>query len=203
MPSPAVIAGESVLVATSNGRLAAIDLGSGLLVWQSEQGDGLLRSLALAPQVVGVRGGAEPGLVGFAHDPMARWCRSSRPPRSTFRSCSLPSSPRPFLWCCSRSWPGAGCALGWGRPSWTTRTTCRSSPARISKGSTGMTNKRGRRRGPPPRPWVSRSRSPPRPRSGGSSIRCSRQGPRGRPRCRACGRRSPAGWSRSWALRCW
>jgi outer membrane protein assembly factor BamB len=68
--SPAVIAGGSVLVATSNGRLAAIDLESGLLVWQSEQGNGLLRSLALAPQVVvGVRGGAEPGLVGFAHDP--------------------------------------------------------------------------------------------------------------------------------------
>ena len=68
--SPAVIAGGSVLVATSNGRLAAIDLGSGLLVWQSEQGSGLLRSLALAPQVVvGVRGGAEPGLVAFAHDP--------------------------------------------------------------------------------------------------------------------------------------
>ena len=39
-------------------------------MWQSEQGNGLLRSLALAPQVVvGVRGGAEPGLVGFAHDP--------------------------------------------------------------------------------------------------------------------------------------
>ncbi len=68
--SPVVIAGGSVLVATSNGRLAAIDLGSGLLVWQSEQGNGLLRSLALAPEiVVGVRGGAEPGLVGFAHDP--------------------------------------------------------------------------------------------------------------------------------------
>ena len=68
--SPAVIAGGNVLVATSKGRLAAIDLGSGLLVWQSEQGNGMLRSLALAPQVVvGVRGGVEPGLVGFAHDP--------------------------------------------------------------------------------------------------------------------------------------
>ncbi len=68
--SPAVIAGGTVLVATSNGRLVAIDLGSGLLVWQSEETNGLLRSLALAPEfVVGVRGGAEPGLVAFAHDP--------------------------------------------------------------------------------------------------------------------------------------
>jgi outer membrane protein assembly factor BamB len=68
--SPAVVAGGSVLMATSTGRLAAIDLESGLLVWQSEQAGGLLRSLALTPQVVvGVRGGTEPGLVGFAEDP--------------------------------------------------------------------------------------------------------------------------------------
>lgn len=68
--SPGVVAGESVLVATSTGRLAAIDLESGLLVWQSQQGGGLLRSLALTPQVVvGVRGGASPGLVGFVEDP--------------------------------------------------------------------------------------------------------------------------------------
>ena len=39
-------------------------------MWQSEQGGGLLRTLALTSQVVvGVRGGAESGLVGFAHDP--------------------------------------------------------------------------------------------------------------------------------------
>ncbi|MGZ5299076.1 MAG: outer membrane protein assembly factor BamB family protein [Actinomycetota bacterium] len=68
--SPGVVAGGDVLVATSTGRLAAIDLESGLLVWQSEQGDGLLRSLALTSHtVVGVRGGAEPGLVGFVEDP--------------------------------------------------------------------------------------------------------------------------------------
>jgi outer membrane protein assembly factor BamB len=68
--SPGVVAGGSVLVATSTGRLAAIDLESGLLIWQSEPGDGLLRSLALTPgAVVGVGGGAEPGLVAFAEDP--------------------------------------------------------------------------------------------------------------------------------------
>jgi outer membrane protein assembly factor BamB len=68
--SPGVIAGGSVLAATSTGRLAAIDLESGRLVWQSEQGQGLLRSLALTSEVVvGVRGGAGPGLVGYAEDP--------------------------------------------------------------------------------------------------------------------------------------
>jgi len=68
--TPAVVAGPYVLVATSMGRLVAIDLDSGLLVWQSEQGRGLLRSVALTSQVVvGVMGGVEPGLVGFAEDP--------------------------------------------------------------------------------------------------------------------------------------
>jgi hypothetical protein len=68
--SPVVVAGATVLIATSAGRLAAIDLESGLLVWQAEEGSGPLRSLALASDiVVGVRGGLDPGLVGFSHDP--------------------------------------------------------------------------------------------------------------------------------------
>jgi outer membrane protein assembly factor BamB len=68
--SPVVVAGATVLVATSAGRLAAIDLESGLLVWRSEGGSGPLRSLALTPDiVVGVRGGLDAGLVGFSHDP--------------------------------------------------------------------------------------------------------------------------------------
>lgn len=68
--SPVVVSGATVLVATSTGRLAAIDMESGLLVWQSDQGSGLLRNLALtADTVVGVRGGLDPGLVGFTHDP--------------------------------------------------------------------------------------------------------------------------------------
>lgn len=68
--SGVVVAGGSVLVPTATGRLAAIDVESGLLVWQSEQGDGTLRSLALTPQVVvGVTGGTGAGLVGFVVDP--------------------------------------------------------------------------------------------------------------------------------------
>jgi outer membrane protein assembly factor BamB len=68
--SPVVVAGGTVLVATSAGRLSAIDLESGLLVWQSEFEGGLLRSLVLSSEtVVGVRGGIDPGLVGFTHDP--------------------------------------------------------------------------------------------------------------------------------------
>jgi hypothetical protein len=68
--SPVVVAGATVLVATSTGRLAAIDLESGLLVWQAEEGKGPLGSLALTSDiVVGVRGGLDPGLVGFSHDP--------------------------------------------------------------------------------------------------------------------------------------
>jgi PQQ-like domain len=68
--SPVVVAGATVLAATSTGRLVAIDLESGLLVWQSDEGSGLLRSLALTPDMVlAVRGGLDAGLVAFAHDP--------------------------------------------------------------------------------------------------------------------------------------
>ena len=67
--TPAVVAGGYVLVATSEGRLAAIDLGSGRLVWKSAGGDALLRSLTLTSDiVVGVRGGPDGGLVAFSHD---------------------------------------------------------------------------------------------------------------------------------------
>ena len=67
--TPVVVAGEQVLVATSEGQLVAIDLGSGRLVWQSAGGEALLRSLALTSEVVvGVRGGAQGGLVAFSHD---------------------------------------------------------------------------------------------------------------------------------------
>ena len=126
-----------MLVATSNGRLAAIDLESGLLAWQSEQGDGLLRSLALAPQVVvGVRGGAEPGLVGYAHDPAGTLVSLVSPTEVDLPKLLLASSPRRFLWPCSRSWRGAGCAPGWVPPSWTMKTTLRSSPAKVSGGPT-------------------------------------------------------------------
>lgn len=67
--TPVVVAGGHVLVATSEGQLAAIDLGSGRLVWKGHVGDALLRSLAITTDVVvGVRGGADGGLVAFSHD---------------------------------------------------------------------------------------------------------------------------------------
>lgn len=67
--TPIVIAGEHALIAISDGQLAAIDIGSGRLVWKSASGDGLLRSLTLSSDiVVGVQGGADGGLVAFSHD---------------------------------------------------------------------------------------------------------------------------------------
>jgi outer membrane protein assembly factor BamB len=67
--TPVVIGAENVLVPTSTGQLAAIDLGSGRLVWESPAGDALLRSLTLTPDImVGVRGGPDGGLVAFSHD---------------------------------------------------------------------------------------------------------------------------------------
>lgn len=67
--TPVVVAGGYVLVATSEGQLAIIDLGSGRLVWKSASGDALLRSLTVTSEVVvGVRGGADGGLIAFSHD---------------------------------------------------------------------------------------------------------------------------------------
>ncbi len=64
-----VVAGASVLVATQEGNLAAVDTSSGHLVWQSGEGTGPLRGLApLSDQVVAVRGGPDAGLSAFAHD---------------------------------------------------------------------------------------------------------------------------------------
>ena len=66
--TPVVVAGEHVLVATSKGQLAAIDLGSGRLAWKSPSGQALLRSLTIASDVVvGVRGGTDGGLVAYSH----------------------------------------------------------------------------------------------------------------------------------------
>jgi outer membrane protein assembly factor BamB len=68
--SPVVVAGNRVLVATVAGRLVALDMGSGDLVWQGVTGEGVLRGLTpTSDVVVGVRGGADPGLVAFADDP--------------------------------------------------------------------------------------------------------------------------------------
>ena len=68
--SPVVVAGNRVLVATTTGRLVAVDIASGDLVWQGVTGGGLLRSLTPTPDVVvGVRGGTQAGLVAFEQDP--------------------------------------------------------------------------------------------------------------------------------------
>jgi outer membrane protein assembly factor BamB len=69
--SPTVISGDHVVVTTVEGRLAALDLGSGRLVFQTApEPDSLLRSPAVADDtVVAVRGGRMAGLVAFSHDP--------------------------------------------------------------------------------------------------------------------------------------
>ena len=67
--APPVVAGDRVLVGTDTGRLAAVDAGTGHLVWQSAAQQGLLRGLAPTPDVVvAVRGGDQAGLVGYQHD---------------------------------------------------------------------------------------------------------------------------------------
>jgi outer membrane protein assembly factor BamB len=58
-----------VLVGTNDGRLSAIDIESGDLVWQSAESPGLLGAIALSPEtVVAVKGGKQAGLVAFVHD---------------------------------------------------------------------------------------------------------------------------------------
>ena len=65
-----VVSGGQVLVATSAGTLAALDAGTGELVWRTASAGDLLRDpLVTSDLVVLVRGGAHPGLVAFTHDP--------------------------------------------------------------------------------------------------------------------------------------
>ena len=67
--SPVVVGGD-VLVGTNEGRLSAIDIESGNLVWQSAGSPGLIGAIALSSDtLVAVKGGREAGLVGFANDP--------------------------------------------------------------------------------------------------------------------------------------
>ena len=71
--SSPVVSGETVLVGLNDGRLVAVDAGSGHLVWESRPAPGLLGAIAIAPDVlVAVRGGREAGLVAFEHDPDGR-----------------------------------------------------------------------------------------------------------------------------------
>lgn len=65
-----VVAGDQVLLATDDGRLVAIGVDDGHLVWDSGAGSGPLRWLVPTPdRIVGVRGGADAGLESFTNDP--------------------------------------------------------------------------------------------------------------------------------------
>jgi outer membrane protein assembly factor BamB len=67
--SPAV-SGGTVLTGLSDGRLVAVDVGSGHLAWQSEPTPGLVGTIALSSDVVvAVKGGSDAGLISFEHDP--------------------------------------------------------------------------------------------------------------------------------------
>jgi outer membrane protein assembly factor BamB len=68
--SSPVFAGASVLVGLNDGRLVALDAGTGHLVWQSQPTPGLIGTISLSPDVaVAVKGGSAPGLIAFVHDP--------------------------------------------------------------------------------------------------------------------------------------
>ena len=67
--SSPVVSGNSVLLGLGDGRLVAIDLASGHLVWQSAPSPGLVGTIALASDaVIAVKGGRGAGLIAFEHD---------------------------------------------------------------------------------------------------------------------------------------
>jgi outer membrane protein assembly factor BamB len=68
-----VVSGDTVLLGLNDGRLVAVDAGSGHLVWQGGATPGRMGSIALAPDAVVVeKGGSEAGLIAFEHDPEGR-----------------------------------------------------------------------------------------------------------------------------------
>lgn len=68
--SSPVVSGDSVLLGLGNGRLVAIDVASGHLVWQSAPSPGLVGTIALASDAaIAVKGGRDAGLIAFEHDP--------------------------------------------------------------------------------------------------------------------------------------
>jgi outer membrane protein assembly factor BamB len=68
--SSPVLSGDAVLAGLADGRLVAIDVESGHLVWESEATQGLVGTIALSDDVVvAVKGGREAGLIAFEHDP--------------------------------------------------------------------------------------------------------------------------------------
>lgn len=78
--SSPVVVGNHVIVGLGDGRLAAFDAGSGDLVYESAASPGPLGDLALSHEVlVAAKGGEEPGLVAFEHDPEAALIRVPSP----------------------------------------------------------------------------------------------------------------------------
>ena len=68
--SSPVVSGDSVLIGLGDGRLVAIDVASGHLVWESASSPGLVGTIALASDaVIAVKGGRDAGLIAFEHDP--------------------------------------------------------------------------------------------------------------------------------------
>ena len=68
--SSPVVSGSSVLLGLGDGRLVAVDVASGHLVWESAPSPGLVGTIALASDaVIAVKGGRDAGLIAFEHDP--------------------------------------------------------------------------------------------------------------------------------------
>jgi outer membrane protein assembly factor BamB len=65
-----VVSGDAVLVGLADGRLVAVDVASGHLVWQDDLTEGSLGAIAIGNDVViAVTGGPEAGLVALEQDP--------------------------------------------------------------------------------------------------------------------------------------
>lgn len=68
--SSPVRSGGVAVVGLNDGRLAAVDLETGRLVWQGGPTPGLVGTIAVSADVlVAVKGGLEAGLIAFEHDP--------------------------------------------------------------------------------------------------------------------------------------
>ena len=71
--SSPVVSGSSLLLGLSDGRLVALDVASGHLVWESAASAGLVGTIALSSDsVIAVKGGRDAGLIAFEHDPQGR-----------------------------------------------------------------------------------------------------------------------------------
>ncbi len=78
--SSPVVTGSFALVGLNDGRLVALDVETGDLVWESAATPGLIGTIALARDVVvAVKGGKEAGLIAFEHDPEGTLVRVPSP----------------------------------------------------------------------------------------------------------------------------